>query len=170
MNNTKTPIHNNWDVWYHRTDDEQWTMDSYQKIAVIRCWEDFWSVYQAVPTWLNGMFFLMRENIFPKWEDEQNIRGGYWSFKVSKTVGNETWTQLSAHCIGECATAHLHDMYYINGITISPKISNCIIKILNRDTIHCEPSRLTTDIPYLPPESVNFKAHLVNRNEFIFES
>lgn len=170
MNEAKTPINQTWVLWYHRVDDERWTADSYEKIAEIRCWEDFWSIYQTMPTWLHGMFFLMRDGIFPKWEDEQNIRGGYWSYKIPKTVGDEAWTQLSAHCIAECATGRLQDMYYVNGITISPKISNCIIKILNRDAGHGEPERLTTEIPYLPPDTVNFKAHLSNKDEFIFES
>lgn len=163
------PLNQPWTLWFHEIDDPKWTKDSYQKIITFYNWGEFWAFYDHIPTWLNGMFFLMRESIFPQWEDEQNIRGGYWSYKVPKVVGNEAWVQLSAHCVGECATVQVTDMYYVNGITISPKINNCIIKILNRDATHSDVERLTSEIPYLTTSSVAFKAHLENRNEFVYE-
>jgi len=158
-----------WTLWYHEVDDHRWTKESYQKIYTFTNWAEFWAFYDQMPTWLNGMFFLMRDGIFPQWEDEQNIRGGYWSYKIPKVIGDEAWVQLSSHVIGECATKKLTDMYYVNGIAISPKINNCIIKILNRDAKHADNDRLTSEIPYLPTETVAFKAHLENREEFVYD-
>jgi len=162
-------LNQRWILWFHEMDDHRWTRESYQQIAEFSHWAEFWGFYDQIPTWLNGMFFLMREGIFPQWEDTQNMRGGYWSYKIPKTVGDEAWVQLSCQVVGECATKTLKDMYYVNGIAISPKINNCIIKILNRDANHAESERLTDEIPYLPSESVAFKAHLENRNEFVYE-
>ena len=31
-----------------------------------------------------GMFFLMKENIKPIYEDKKNINGGYWSMRITK--------------------------------------------------------------------------------------
>ena len=162
-------LNQRWTLWFHEVDDRTWTKESYQKVVTFSNWAEFWAFYDRIPTWLNGMFFLMRDGIFPQWEDEQNIRGGYWSYKIPKTIGDEAWTQLSCHVIGECATKKLTDMYYVNGIAISPKINNCIIKILNRDSKHADTDRLTSEIPYLPPETVAFKAHLENRDEFVYD-
>lgn len=162
-------LNQRWVMWYHDVDESSWTKETYKHVATFSNWAEFWSFYDQIPTWLNGMFFLMRDGIFPQWEDKQNIRGGYWSYKIPKAIGDEAWIQLSAQIVGESATKKLTDMYYINGIAISPKINNCIIKILNRDSNHSDSERLTADIPYLPPESVAFKAHLDNRNEFVYE-
>ena len=32
------------------------------------------------------MYFLMKNNIKPIWEDENNKNGGYWSIKISKNI------------------------------------------------------------------------------------
>ena len=78
------------------------------------------------------MFFLMRDGIFPLWEDESNINGGVWSYIVQKKEVNSCWIDISIKTIGELLTdeEYLSD---INGISLSPRTNVGIIKIWNSD-------------------------------------
>lgn len=163
------PLNTPWVLWFHEVDDTRWTRESYRQLVTIYTWEDFLSVWSSFETFQKGMFFLMREGISPQWEDEHNIRGGYWSYKIPKTVGDEAWTQMASQCIGESLTVRLKDMYYVNGIATSPKIHHTIIKIMNRDATQCASEKLTSEVPYCPPKTVNFKPHIENREEFVYD-
>lgn len=69
----------------------------------------------------------MKKNIPPLWENENNINGGYLSFKIYKKTINDIWFKLCSLVIGN--TFLIQDNDDINGISLSPKINNCIIKI-----------------------------------------
>ena len=160
-------LHTQWVLWFHSLDDTNWTKDTYTKVAEINSIEEFLGVYQDFDTFSKGMFFLMRKDIFPQWEDESNIKGGYWSYKIVKSVAEKAWFELSCACIGECLTKKPEDMFNINGISYSPKINNVIIKILNR---HCEinnPIVLNDKIENLHPSTSQFKSHIENKDEFV---
>jgi len=160
-------IHTNWVLWYHPIDEPQWTKDTYTKVAEIDSVENFIGVFNNFKSFNKGMFFLMRKDIFPQWEDESNINGGYWSFKISKNIADKAWFELAASCIGECLTKKPDDMYNINGISYSPKINNSIIKILNRSSEKNNPEQLTEKIENLHPSTSQFKPHIENKDEFV---
>lgn len=161
------PLNIKWVLWYHPIDESGWTKDTYQKIAEISSLEDFFKTYNNFNSFNKGMFFLMRDQIFPQWEDESNINGGYWSFKISKQVSDKAWFDLSACCVGESLTKNTNDMFNINGISFSPKINNSIIKILNRDSTKNDSNQLTEKIENLHPSTSQFKPHLENKDEFV---
>ena len=75
------------------------------------------------------MFFFMKGKVVPLWESEANIKGGMWTFKLTKDDSNEMWKVLMAALCGNTLTIKPEDMNNINGISVSPKITNCIIKI-----------------------------------------
>ena len=66
----------------------------------------------------SGMFFIMKEGIYPLWEDNQNINGGCWSYKIIKKDAYKAWVQLAVSLIGESLSTETN---FINGISISPK-------------------------------------------------
>jgi hypothetical protein len=160
-------LHTPWVLWFHSLDDTNWTKDTYTKIAEINSVEEFLGVYQDFDTFGKGMFFLMRKDIFPQWEDESNIKGGYWSYKIGKTVAEKAWFELSCACIGECLTKKPEDMFNINGISYSPKINNVIIKILNRHSEINNQIILNDKIDNLHPSTSQFKSHIENKDEFV---
>ena len=160
-------LHTSWVLWFHSLDDTNWTKDTYTKIAEINSVEEFLGVYQDFDTFGKGMFFLMRKDIFPQWEDESNIKGGYWSYKIGKTVAEKAWFELSCACIGECLTKKPEDMFNINGISYSPKINNVIIKILNRHSEINNQIVLNDKIENLHPSTSQFKSHIENKDEFV---
>jgi hypothetical protein len=77
------------------------------------------------------MFFITREHIFPCWDDPNNIEGETISIKVLKDHVAETWGSISAHIVGEVFFGKGRDNMScnVNGISISPKKSFCIIKV-----------------------------------------
>ena len=167
MTDTNFPLSCKWVLWYHPVDETGWTKDTYQKISEIENLVDFFKIYNNFQSFNKGMFFLMRDRIFPQWEDECNIEGGYWSFKIPKQVSDKAWFDLSATCLGESLTKDKNDMYNINGISYSPKINNTIIKILNRDANKNDHNQLTDKIENLHPSTSQFKPHIENKDEFV---
>ena len=67
-----------------------WDANSYKFITTISSVEDFVNIYKSSKAfedlWLRGMFFIMREHIMPRWEDENNINGGCLSLKLINKI------------------------------------------------------------------------------------
>ena len=79
-----------------------WDANSYKFITTISSVEDFVNIYKAFEDlWLRGMFFIMREHIMPRWEDENNINGGCLSFKVNKQDFNDKLFEIASLILGE---------------------------------------------------------------------
>jgi hypothetical protein len=119
--------------------------------------KQLWGVYKTLKNnFTAGMFFLMREGVLPIWEDEKNKNGGYWSYKVPKKQSNDIWLKLSAALVGNTLT---DDMLTITGISVSPKITNCVMKIWNSDSSICKTDIFTKEIDYLDKETLRYNKH-----------
>ena len=159
-NETETyPLSHTWILWFHRVNDNNWNEDSYQRICEVESLKDYWIMINTLTNVTSGMFFLMRDNVFPRWEDINNIDGGYWTFRVSRKSSNNVWTELVASVIGNTLTKDLENMGIINGISISPKINNCIFKIWNNDAGKENTNILTDDIPGIILKEAMYKKH-----------
>ena len=123
---TNHTLDNKWTLWYHDPDDKRWTLDSYNRLSQLTTLEQFLTYYDAIKSVTSGMFFLMKEDIPPIWEDSFNIKGGIITYKLLKNISDKIWDELSMMLVGGTIA---EDYTYINGISISPKINNCIIKI-----------------------------------------
>jgi hypothetical protein len=121
-----------WAVYFHDPSDENWSRSSFHKIVDFTTVEDFWSVNAAIAPHIHqGMFFIMRESVFPLWEEKENRDGGYMSLKILKANVAETWDELCVKMLSEALLKPAHENLWdhINGISISPKKTFCIIKI-----------------------------------------
>ena len=122
-------INNKWVLWYHSINDTNWGKGSYQNIFAINNLYDYQYILDTFKQdhYQNGMFFCMKEDIFPNWEDPNNRMGGCLSFKVySKNIVNE-WNILLLKCITGSIMKNKNNT--INGISISPKKEFNIVKI-----------------------------------------
>ena len=120
-----------WAIYFHDPFDHNWEISSYKLISTISSVEEFveiFSLYEDM--FYNGMFFLMREHITPRWEDEYNKEGGCFSFKVLNKHVYLIWKTLLFLMCGETLCVKKEHNHLINGITISPKKNFCIIKII----------------------------------------
>ena len=145
-----------WNMWYHEINDNNWSINSYKKICTINSLESFKYYYNNIDTFIYGMFFMMKEDIIPLWEDEKNINGGIITYKITKKKVDLLWNDLSMYLIGNklCSDKNYE---YINGISISPKINNCIIKIWISDSRYLQKIDLNKNIKLLENNSPIYK-------------
>ena len=150
-------LNSKWVFWYHDPENTNWDLKSYQKIYSFDTVEKFWSLHKNIENDMinSGMFFIMRDGIFPLWEDDSNVAGGCWSYKIIKKDAYKAWVQLCVSLIGETLA---REDNVINGISISPKKGFCIIKIWNKDKHKNDVSYITSDIPFFNGEDYIYKA------------
>ena len=152
-----------WTLWFHKVDVNDWSNESYVKVMEnIDNIEKFILMTKNINQVTSGMFFLMLGDIFPTYEDERNIGGGYWSFRVSKKNANSVWFDLMAAAVGNTLTKRPEDMEGINGVTLSPKIKNCIFKIWNNDKTRYDSSIFSEDIQEIDPSEAQYRNHVEN--------
>tara|TARA_B100000795_G_scaffold270016_1_gene261896 strand:+ start:4975 stop:5532 length:558 start_codon:yes stop_codon:yes gene_type:complete len=168
MSSTKTAeittdhhaLYDKWVLWAHLPHNTDWRLSSYKSIKEIKSVEHMLSLYSVIPEKLvkNCMLFLMRKGITPTWEDPANRQGGCFSFKVTNSTVPLVWKRLSYVVVGETLSNNHKMGKIINGITISPKKSFCIIKIWLKDCSVQNPAKLT-EIPGLSIQGCIFKRH-----------
>nr|WRJ69546.1 eukaryotic initiation factor 4E [Oceanusvirus sp.] len=119
-----------WSIYFHDPDDRDWTINSYKKIATVSSAEEFWGIHKMIRDYTNkGMFFIMREHVFPCWDDPTNIEGGCLSLMVPKDDVPQTWETYCVKMLTERLARDEKMSDIVNGMSISPKNDFCILKI-----------------------------------------
>lgn len=118
-----------WNLWYHSIVNNDWSKQSYQKLMTIRNLFDYQLLKDTFKQnhFQNGMFFVMKGDIFPTWEDPRNRNGCFLSFKVSSSNLMEEWNELFFRILTNQALTDSHEN--INGVSISPKKEFNIVKL-----------------------------------------
>lgn len=149
-----------WKIWYHSINDNKWTKGSYKEIFTINNLFDYQYVIDNFKQehYQNGMFFIMKNDIFPNWEDPSNRMGGCISFKVpSKNILTE-WKLLLLYCI----SGNILTNDQLNGISISPKKEFNIIKIWIKDDNYDYKKNFSTISDNIDINKALYKKHDVN--------
>ena len=122
----KYKFQHNWTIWYHKIYDTNWNIKSYKKFYTFNNIMSFWKLYNNFPIFNNYMFFLMKNDIEPRYEAIQNKFGGYWSLKIDKNNYFNIWQKLTIDLI----TNNLENKFnIITGLYIIKKKHFYIIKI-----------------------------------------
>lgn len=157
-----TKFKNTWNIWFHHTKDD-WSIDGYRKIYTIETISDFWKLYN---NWdkLGGInskhFFIMKNDITPMWEDEENKNGGCWSFKIQEKEASKLWEELSLYLVSETISKIDDD---IQGLSICLKKNNhSIIKIWNKDTKNNNNKNINDEIINQYYNDIIYIAHMPN--------
>lgn len=109
------------------------------------------------------MFFIFREHITPRWEDEQNINGGCYSMKINTTEFNAKMFEVVAQMVGETLSVNPIHSTNINGISITPKKNANIIRIWLKDNEYSAKSNYNIEtVKYSP---LMYKKHLEDPKE-----
>ena len=124
-------LNSKWTIWFHKSDDNNWDFDSYIKLADFNTIEEYSIIMNTFkPSHIqNALLFVMRNDIKPMWEAEENKNGGCISFKIYRNFIYESWKQLNNYLISENILKEVNNSNKINGISISPKKTFSIIKI-----------------------------------------
>ena len=123
-----------WKVWYHSIKDNSWDNNSYINVIDIKNIYDYCIFKENIGknALQKCMFFIMRNNIFPTWEDVHNKDGYCISYKIyNKTLIRDFYSIL-IELLNERITLNYS---LINGISISPKKEFNIIKIWLKEDI-----------------------------------
>ena len=97
-------------------------------------------------------FFIMRDGINPIWEDENNLNGGIFSFKVPKSNISEIWEKVIILLIGEVL---IEKNNIINGVSLHPKYNCFILKVWSK--INYNKLEFTTNIDKLDMNGYIYK-------------
>jgi len=135
MNTENLDLVNKWNLWYHH-DKDNWKITGYKKIYEILTIQDFWELYnnwEKLGGITNRHYFLMLDEISPIWEDQNNINGGCWSFKIHENNAEELWEDLSVNLVCKKLCPSIPEE--IVGLSIClKKNSNTVIKIWNKNS------------------------------------
>ena len=128
-----------WALYFHDPLNSDWNLSSYIRIEDISTVQGFWKAHDLLKSNVHlGMFFLMREYVFPCWDDPNNKDGGCISIKVLKNESLVFWEKMCIALLGETllkepSRAKLWSS--VNGISTSPKKHFCIVKIWLKEAI-----------------------------------
>ena len=126
-----------WSLYFHDPTDDNWNKDGYIKICTLSTVQEFWTTFEIIREHIHkGMFFLMREHIFPVWNDDENKNGGFLSIKILKKKAATFCENLMINLLNETLLKHEYkeQWFTINGVSISPKRHFCIIKVWLKNT------------------------------------
>ena len=159
MTDTKFNLENTWILWNHLIDDKSWENSSYKKIYTIDNLFDLKSFKDILNTehLQNSMFFLMRKDVFPTWEDPDNRDGCCASFKIPLKDINDIWLKLIENIMCENIHTEIDNYLNINGISIAPKKEFNIIKIWFRNNITNISKNINFCSKYILPENCKIK-------------
>jgi hypothetical protein len=148
-----------WVLWFHKVNDNNWNINSYERVLEINTYYDILFIIKEMDNITAGMFFLMKDGIIPVFEDENNVNGGYWSMRINKKDSYESWKKIIYYLCVDNLT--LSDKYEekINGISISPKINNCIFKIWTSDYNYMKTEFLKKDIDFINWDETFYLRH-----------
>jgi hypothetical protein len=148
-----------WCLYFHDPYDMNWEVGSYKFITTMSSIEDFIHVHRAFcDLWGRGMFFIMREHIMPRWEDENNKNGGCFSFKINKTEMQEKLFEITSLILGETLGKSDLVSMNINGISISPKKNYHIIRIWIKSNSNLSKDNYNLNVPSY--STLMYKSHI----------
>jgi hypothetical protein len=149
-----------WILWFHKVNDNNWDLSSYDKIYEISSYYDILFIIKEISNITSGMFFFMKNGINPVYEDEKNKNGGYWSFRITKKDSFDLWEKIIFYLTIDKITNQNNDL--INGFSVSPKINNCIFKIWNSDFNKMKIEDLRKDLDFVKYDEIFYLQHSEN--------
>ena len=150
-------LNNKWTLWYHSLKNKNWDNNSYVKVVEIKSLLDYQLLKDVmrINHLQNGMFFLMKGDIFPTWEDPKNRMGGCISFKYDNNILNE-WLKILLLCINEELSDYNKE---INGLSIAPKKEFNILKLWIKDDSKEYKTLIKEYNPFMKLDKCIYKKH-----------
>ena len=161
MSNVNNELDSKWSFYIHLHNVSDWSIESYHKIMEMNTIEDAILINDKVDFELikKTILFVMKDDIKPMWEDENNKNGGGFSFKVHNKLVEQVWKKIYYRLIGNSLTTNPQVSKNICGISLSPKKSFCIIKIWMKDCKFVNPD-IFVSIDDIAKNDCLFKKHL----------
>ena len=97
---------------------------------------------------------------YQRYRDKYNINGGCWSLRIVKTEIRNVWDELSMAIMGEYLTNDSKENKNLNGLSISPKRSFCVIKIWTKNVVEDKEDYFSPYIPFLDLDGSLYRKHI----------
>jgi len=150
-----------WSLYFHDPYDMNWESNNYKFLTTISSIEDYINVFKIFKDlWSRGMFFIMREHIMPRWEDENNKNGGCFSIKINKEDVLDKLFEITSSILGETLGKNDIISNEINGISISPKKNYHIIRIWIKSNTNIQKDNYNIQLPQY--STLMYKSHSEN--------
>ena len=134
-------------VLAHHNEDKNWDLNSYMNICTLVNWGDVSRLFNTlnISTERNKItdfdIFIMKNDISPLWEDEENRNGSICSFKIDSLIqGYEILKLIFYHVCNNTLMSFNHKYWNnINGVSFSPKKMDTLATRDNDndDDLHC---------------------------------
>lgn len=157
-------LDNNYTLWMHMLYDNDWSINSYKKIYSFNTIEKASCLIENLNSEIieKTMIFLMKNDIKPIWEVEENKRGGCFSYKITTCYIYDLWKKMSYMLIGNSMIDDDVILKNINGISISPKKNYCIFKIWINDVANFKESSIY--------DFINYSIENFNKEELLIQN
>jgi hypothetical protein len=160
------PLKHSYKIYLHNPQDSDWSIESYKLMCQFETVDEMVEIFRNLEAFRDkcpiktGMLFVMKNDILPQWEHEDNVHGGSFCYKISKSLVCQTFKHLVFSMAGNCISADEGFVEDITGVTISPKLGDyCIIKIWTRGKKYQDPTIVNSNIGALKPHGCIFKSH-----------
>lgn len=124
---------NAWNVYFHDYMDSNWNRESYEILTSYDNATDFWTIFEIMRDTLQmGMFFFMKNGVFPKWDDSynNNKKFCFMSIKVLKANVPDFMEYMLVRISTDSLLTNAElEQGMIDGVSVSPKKNFCIIKL-----------------------------------------
>lgn len=133
MDNNKK-FKNEWKLYY-LIDKNSWKIENFKKLYTITTPFEFWKLFNnwnSVSNNINDNYFIMKNDIMPMWEDENNKDGGCWTYKINHKQYMLLWEELAVYLVNELICPTIDDK--IVGISLCIKKDSICIKIWNNNS------------------------------------
>lgn len=130
--NDEDYLESSWTLYFHDPNDKRWDLASYHNVHTMLTASEFWGVHERLALDCaigKGMWFIMRGDVFPCWDDAANIDGGCMSYILSKAEIADAWAAFCESMMCEEMFKEGEDSDVINGVSVSPKNDFCILKL-----------------------------------------
>lgn len=159
-------LNDGWNIYYHSVNDPDWSVYSFTLITSFSSLKQWCITFNSLEDyWKKGMFFIFREHISPRWEDEHNVNGGCYSMKINATEINDKMFDITSQIIGETFAFNPEHASNVNGISITPKKNANIVRIWLKDNKHS--AKELYDIEPIKYSPLMYKKHLEDPKEII---
>lgn len=162
-NDISDTLQSSWNLYFHDPFNNNWDKKSFYNIYTINNINEFWDLFNSIKKFMNtGMFFLMRNNIIPLWEEEENKNGGYISYKIKNSSFITEIEEILIKLLSEKTLKdnYIKDYNIVNGISISPKKHFSIVRIWLKNMKYNDLKYFNVD-----PEITFIKKHIHNNND-----
>jgi hypothetical protein len=124
-------LEHSWNIFFHDYMDSDWSRESYEILGTTSTIIQFWTMFNIIKQKINtGMFFFMKNGVFPKWDDNHEKKFSFLTIKVLKEKVPDFCEYILVRLLsGNIIRDKNINQNVVDGISVSPKKNFCIFKV-----------------------------------------